>query len=137
MAEKYKGKLSNMAISTMEEGISGFPEVVVDQTNVRISDIIRRNLAGEQVLGTTKLAYDFLGTEEFKNMDVNPFNTLDFDLDDTIRLADKVGMQISDLTSEKAARDKALQEKLASLKKAKEADAAVQAQKIEDAKKTE
>lgn len=134
MVEKKTGKLSNMAISQNEKGISGFPEVPVDQTNVRISDIIRRNLAGEQVLGTTKLAYDFLGTEEFMSMEVNPFNTLDFDLDDTIRLADKVGMQISDLTSEKATLDKALQEKLASLKKSKEADAAAQAQKIEEAK---
>lgn len=68
-------KLSNLDIVKNDKKISDFPPVVVDQTNVRISDIIRRNLAGEQVLGTTKLQFDYLGSEvENASFDVNPFS---------------------------------------------------------------
>lgn len=90
-------KIKNSDIVAKCKPFKGFPKVAVDQTNVRISDIIRRNLAGEQVMGTTKLAYDYLGTEEFKDMKVNPFNTLDFDLDDLIRLAAENGRRIDEL----------------------------------------
>lgn len=133
--DKLPGKMSNLTIS-QQKGIKGFPEVAVDQTNVRISDIIRRNLAGEQVLGTTKLAYDYLGTEQFTSMDVNPFNTMDFDLDDSIRLADKVGATISDLTSEQTKINSQLKDKLSELTKQKQVDQGSQVEKLEQAKES-
>lgn len=111
-------KISNIDIVKKDKPIGDFPPVVVEQTNVRISDIIKRNLAGEQVLGTTKLAYDYLGTEEFQTMDVNPFNTMGFDLDDLVLLADKVGKRIDELQDQKGRLD---QQKLELEKKIKEA----------------
>lgn len=128
--------ISNLDIVKNDKKISGFPKVAVDQTNVRISDIIRRNLAGEQVLGTTKLAYDYLGTEEFKTMDVNPFNNPGFDLDDLVILAERVGVSISDLQNRKGQIDKELAEAKAAAQKAKEVDQPKQVQKLEDAKNT-
>ena len=65
------------------KGITGFPAVVVDQTNCRISEVIKRNLAGEQVMGNNNQSYDY--TNESKDYDpekVNPFNDMGFDLDD-------------------------------------------------------
>lgn len=126
-------KLSNIDIVKNDKLINNFPEVAVEQTNVRISDIIRRNLAGEQVLGTTKLAYDYLGTEQFTSMNVNPFNTIDFDLDDVILLADRLDTQITNLQDEKGRLDKELIASKEQLKQAKEADALAQAQKLEQA----
>ena len=81
-----------------KKGIKGYPAVVVDQTNFRISDIIKRNLAGEQVMGNQNLGYDY--TNETKDYDpekVNPFNDMGFDLDNVIRLAKENGQQVSDL----------------------------------------
>lgn len=111
-------KISCYDIVKNDKLIGDFPAVVVEQTNVRISDIIKRNLAGEQVLGTTKLAYDYLGTEEFTSMEVNPFNNMGFDLDDMILLADKVGKRIDELQDQKGRLD---QQKLELEKKIKEA----------------
>ena len=67
-------KISNLDIVKNDVKIGNFPPVAVEQTNVRISDIIRRNLAGEQVLGTTKLAYDYLGTEAFTSSRSKPIS---------------------------------------------------------------
>lgn len=126
-------KLSNLDIVKNDKLINDFPEVAVEQTNVRISDIIRRNLAGEQVLGTTKLAYDYLGTEQFTSMEVNPFNRMDFDLDDVILLADRLDTQIIHLQDEKGRLDKELIASKEKLKQAKEADVLDQAKKLEQA----
>lgn len=126
-------KLSNLDIVKNDKLINDFPEVAVEQTNVRISDIIRRNLAGEQVLGTTKLAYDYLGTEQFTSMEVNPFNRMDFDLDDVILLADRLDTFVNHLQDEKGRLDKELIASKEQLKQAKEADALAQAQKLEQA----
>lgn len=93
-----------------------YPKTPVDQTNVRISDIIRRNLAGEQVMGNTNIAFDYLGTEEFTSMEVNPFNNPGFDLDDVILLADKVGKTITELQDDKGRLDKEVVEAKAKLK---------------------
>lgn len=127
-------KISNFDIVKNDKVITDFPAVVVDQTNVHISDIIRRNLAGEQVLGTTKLAYDYAGTEQHTDMEVNPFNTLGFDLDDTIILADRVGVQIADLQDRSGKLDKDLIAQKELLRKVKEVDQTKQVQKLEEAK---
>lgn len=90
--------LEALDLPKYKEGITDFPSVVVDQTNVRISDIIKRNLAGEQVLGNQNLSYDY--TSENQNYDpekVNPFNDIGFNLDDVIVLAQKNGQQVTDL----------------------------------------
>lgn len=127
-------KLSNSEIVKNDKKISDFPPVVVDQTNVHISDIIKRNLAGEQVLGTTKLSYDYLGGEnEPSSFEVNPFSDPGFDLDDMIVLADKVGMRITDLQDRKGKLDQAIAQKQMQLKKAKEAEAAEVVSNINEA----
>ena len=109
-------KIKNCDIVAKSKPLKGYPKVAVDQTNVRISDIIRRNLAGEQVMGTTKLAYDYLGNEEFKSMQVNPFNTLDFDLDDLIRLAAENGRTIDELQTRRGEIDAEMARRLADAK---------------------
>lgn len=118
-------KLSNIDIVKNDKKIEDFPAVAVEQTNFRISDIIRRNLAGEQVMGTTKLAYDYLGTEEFTSMEVNPFNNPGFDLDDMILLAEKVGKRIDELQDQKGRLDREkllLEQKIKNAKKPKEVE---------------
>lgn len=88
------------ALAALEKpkGIIGFPKVVVDQTNFRISDIIKRNLAGEQVMGNQNLSYDYQnGSKEYDPEKLNPFNDIGFDLDDVIRLAKSNGQQVTDL----------------------------------------
>lgn len=119
-------KLSNREIVKNDKLLRDFPPVAVEQTNYRISDIIRRNLAGEQVSGTTKIAFDFLGDEKNVNAKVNPFSRMGFDLDDLIVEAAKVGKTISDLQDEKGRIDKELAEQILNFKKAKESDVAVQ-----------
>lgn len=131
------GKISNFDIVKNDKKIGNFPVVVVDQTNVRISDIIKRNLAGEQVMGTNKLAFDYMGTEEFTSMKVNPFNTIGFDLDDLIQVASENGLTISDLRDKKGRLDKALLEAKAKAKQAKEVDSVKQVDKIEDSAKND
>lgn len=95
--------------------IKGFPKVTVDQTNFRISDVIKRNLAGEQVLGNKNLSFDYEDSSKVPDFEkVNPFSDMGFDLDDVISLAHKTGQQVSDLQNRqgeiKAALDKAKQE---------------------------
>lgn len=76
--------------------ICDFPQVVVDQSNFRVGDIIRRNLAGEQVLGQNNLQYDFNPDKpDFDKL--NPFNDMGFNLDDVIMLAHRNGQQVTDL----------------------------------------
>lgn len=90
--------LEALDLPQYKEGITDFPAVVVDQTNVRISDIIKRNLAGEQVMGNQNLSYDY--TSENQSYDpekVNPFNDIGFNLDDVILLAEKNGQQVTAL----------------------------------------
>lgn len=101
------------------EKITDFPKVSVDQTNFRISDIIKRNLAGEQVLGNQNLQYDYESSSKEPDFDnVNPFSDMGFDLDDVIRLARINGQKVTDLQNRqgeiKAALDKAKAEELAS-----------------------
>lgn len=94
-------KISLADIVAQSEGIKGFPKVVVDQTNVRISDIIKRNLAGEQILGETHLSYDYTNSDQkYDPEKVNPFSRMGFDLDDVIQLAAQTGQQISDLQNQ-------------------------------------
>lgn len=95
--------------------ITGFPPVVVDQTNFRISDIIKRNLAGEQVMGHQDLSYDYENTSKDPDFDnVNPFSDMGFNLDDVILLANKTSKQVTDLQNKqgelKAELDKAKKE---------------------------
>ncbi len=128
-------KLSCIGIVKNDKLIKDFPEVVVDQTNVRISDIIRRNLAGEQVLGTTKLAYDYLGTEQFTSMEVNPFNNIGFDLDDMIVLAEKVGKRIDELQDQKGRLDREkllIDERIKNAKKPKEVEVTKPGEQIKE-----
>lgn len=84
-------------LSQVSDKITGFPPVVVDQSNFHISDIIRRNLAGEQVMGNTNLQYDFESAEGADYDRVNPFVDMGFDLDDVIRLANENGKRVTDL----------------------------------------
>ena len=98
--------------------MSDFPKVTVDQTNFRISDIIKRNLAGEQVMGNNNLSYDYENTSKSPDFDtVNPFSDMGFDLDDVIRLAHINGQKVTDLQNRqgelKQALDKAKQEEAA------------------------
>lgn len=88
----------SLDLAAKVEGIKGYPKVVVDQTNFRIGDIIKRNLAGEQVMGNQNLNYDY--TNESQNYDpekVNPFNDIGFDLDDVVVLAKSNGIQVTEL----------------------------------------
>lgn len=78
-------------------GLTDFPKVVVDQTNYHIGDIIRRNLAGEQVLGNQNLAYDFELSDKNPSDRVNPFSDMGFDLDDVIRVARENGLSIAEM----------------------------------------
>lgn len=89
--------ISLSEISKIESKID-FPPVIVDQTNCRISDIIRKNQAGEQVMGVKNLQFDYRFDD--KNADfekVNPFSGLNFDLDDVITLAERTGQAVTDL----------------------------------------
>lgn len=95
--------------------IKGFPKVTVDQTNFRISQVIKRNIAGEQVMGNNNLSFDFEDSSKEPDYDkVNPFSDIGFDLDDVIALAHKTGQQVSDLQNRqgelKQALDQAKQE---------------------------
>lgn len=78
-------------------GLTDFPKVVVDQTNYHIGDIIRRNLAGEQVLGNQNLAYDYELSDKTPSDKVNPFSDMGFDLDDVIRVAKENGLTIAEM----------------------------------------
>lgn len=90
--------LDKLAVISKDQMISKFPKVVVDQTNFRISDIIKRNLAGEQILGVKNLSYDFESSDQEPDFEtVNPFNGLDFDLDDLITFANVNQRKIADL----------------------------------------
>lgn len=98
--------------------ITDFPKVTVDQTNFRISDIIKRNLAGEQVMGNQNLQYDYESTSQAPDFEtVNPFSDMGFNLDDVIFLANKNGQRVTDLQNRqgelKAALDKAKAEEAA------------------------
>lgn len=109
--------------------IKGFPKVTVDQTNFRISDIIKRNLAGEQVLGNNNLNFDYEDASKVADFErVNPFSDIGFDLDDVIRLAHQTSRQVTDLQNRqgelKQSLDKAMQEEA---DKAKNAAPAVKA----------
>lgn len=122
-------KISNAEIVKNGSPSVKFPKVVVDQTNVRISDLIRRNLAGEQVFGNTHLAFDYSGEEDPKaGIKVNPFNNIGFDLDDVIKLANENGKTIQDLQDRKGALDVEKAKLLAEVKsqKQKEIDQAKQ-----------
>lgn len=106
--------ISLSEISKIESNID-FPPVIVDQTNCRISDIIRKNQAGEQVMGVKNLQFDYRFDD--KNADfekVNPFSGLNFDLDDVITLAERTGHAVTDLQNRqgeiKAQLDKAKSE---------------------------
>lgn len=104
-----------------QEGMKDFPPVVVDQTNFRISDIIKRNLAGEQVMGNQNLNYDYTNeSQKYDPEKVNPFNDLGFNLDDVIMLAEKTGQQVVELQNRQGELQRALD----------------QAKKIEQEKKT-
>lgn len=97
------------------EGISDFPPVVVDQTNARIGDVIRRSLSGEQILGNNNLSFDYRSDSLNPNYEkVNPFNDMGFDLDDVILLARKNGQQVQELLNKqseiKASLDEAQQQ---------------------------
>lgn len=95
--------------------INDFPKVTVDQTNFRIGDIIKRNLAGEQVMGDTHMSYDYENSSDDPNFDkVNPFSDMGFNLDDVITLAHQTSQQVTDLQNRqgelKASLDKAKKE---------------------------
>lgn len=104
-------------LSQVSEKIKDFPAVVVDQSNFHISDIIKRNLAGEQVMGNTNLQYDFESVDAADYDRVNPFADMGFDLDDVIRLANENGQRVTDLQNRqgelKQQLDKALSEEAA------------------------
>lgn len=90
-------KLSNISIDGKFKAITDFPPVVVDQTNFRISDVIKRNRAGEQVLGHTNMQYDFDYKDKANYDTINPFNALGFDLDDVIVVAKDNNKAVLDL----------------------------------------
>lgn len=97
------------------EGIKDFPPVVVDQTNARIGDVIRRSLSGEQILGNNNLSFDYRSDSKNPNFErVNPFVDMGFDLDDVIALARRTGQQVSELMNRqselKASLDEAKQQ---------------------------
>lgn len=88
----------SLDLAAKVEGIKGFPKVVVDQTNFRIGDIIKRNLAGEQVMGNQNLNYDYTNeSQKYDPEKVNPFNDIGFDLDDVVVLAKSNGIQVTEL----------------------------------------
>lgn len=108
-------KLTNMDIVSKDEALSNFPAVKVDQRNFRISEIIRRNQAGEQVMGDNHMVFDFTSSDKNPDLEkVNPFNDIGFDLDDVIKLAQRNGQRVTDLQNYagelKAALDKAKKE---------------------------
>lgn len=108
-------KLSNVDIIAIDKPIKDFPAVTVDQRNYRISEIIRRNLAGEQVLGNNNLSYDYTNADQnYDPEKINPFNKPGFDLDDVIVLARENGQRVTDLQNQygelKLALDKARKE---------------------------
>lgn len=114
-------KLSNADIVKNGNPIVIFPKVVVDQTNVRISDMIRRNLAGEQVFGNNNLAFDYTGDQDPKaGIKVNPFNNMGFDLDDVIKLANDNGKTIQELQDRKGSLDAEKAKLLAAVKSQKQ-----------------
>lgn len=91
-------KLKNEEISAKFVPQTIYPAVVVEQTNCRISEIIRRNQAGQQVLGQKNLQFDYHG--DTKNKDcytVNPFSDIGFNLDDVIILAERKGREVTEL----------------------------------------
>lgn len=91
-------KLKNEEISALYAPKTVYPPVVVEQTNCRISEIIRRNQAGQQVLGQKNLQFDYHG--DTKNKDcytVNPFSDIGFNLDDVILLAERKGREVTEL----------------------------------------
>ena len=90
-------KLANCDINKVCPLEIKFPPVVVDQTNFRISEIIKRNKAGEQVLGDKNMQYDFDYRDEANFEKVNPLADFGFDLDDVIHLADKNAVKVTDL----------------------------------------
>lgn len=90
-------KVANSDIDALYPLNIDFPPVVIDQTNFRISDVIKRNRAGEQVLGHTNLQYDF-DYKDTANFDkINPFNTLGMDLDDILQVAKDNNAAVIDL----------------------------------------
>ena len=90
--------MTNQAISELKYDIEKFPPVVVEQTNFRISEIIKRNQAGQQVLGVKNLQFDYKSDAKNPPFDyVNPFNDIGFNLDDVIRLAERKGQEVTDL----------------------------------------
>lgn len=92
-------KITNQAIVNRwkEPGVN-YPPVIVEQTNFRISDIIRKNQAGQQVLGVKNLQFDFHAGDKNPDFEtVNPFNNMGFDLDDVITLAERNGRAVTDL----------------------------------------
>lgn len=108
-------KLTNSDIVSLNEPLSNFPAVKVDQRNFRISEIIRRNQAGEQVMGDNHMVFDFSSSDNNPDLEkVNPFNDIGFDLDDVIKLANSNGKRVTDLQNYagelKAALDKAKKE---------------------------
>lgn len=90
-------KLSNADIDALYPLNIKFPPVQIDQTNFRISDVIKRNRAGEQVLGHTNLQYDFDYKDQANFEKVNPFNTLGMDLDDILQVAKDNNSAVLDL----------------------------------------
>ena len=90
-------KLSNSSIDGYFKHIIGFPPVVIDQTNVRISEVIKRNRAGEQILGHINMQYDFDYKDKANYDSINPFNALGFDLDDVIVVAKDNNKAVLDL----------------------------------------
>lgn len=91
-------KLTNVQILEKFKPSVKFPPVVVEQTNFRISDIIRKNQAGQQVLGVKNLQFDYHNGEKNPDFEkVNPFNNMGFDLDDVITLAERNGRAVTDL----------------------------------------
>lgn len=92
-------KITNKAIVERfkEPGVK-YPPVVVEQTNFHISDIIRKNQAGQQVLGVKNLQFDFHNGDKNPDFEkVNPFSDMGFDLDDVIQLAERNGRAVTDL----------------------------------------
>lgn len=115
MAEKSIKLFSALQSIEQPAVIKGFPKVTVDQTNFRISQVIKRNLAGEQVMGNNNLQFDFEDGSKSPDYDkVNPFSDMGFDLDDVIALAHSNGQQVSELQNRqgelKQALDQAKQE---------------------------
>lgn len=91
-------KISNEKICELYAPNVKYPAVIVEQTNFRISDIIRKNQAGQQVLGVKNLQFDYHNGDKNINFEkVNPFSDMGFDLDDIIVLAERNGKTVTEL----------------------------------------